>query len=249
VNVSFDITDVTFDETSNDFTVTGGISDPLSKYTTKSIASQLVGKKAFVVCSDTDGGVVYSEFNITELVTSARKSFTVKLHQVENATGLSFAIGSSAFICSVGDDGVYDLPDAMYLGISMALVAWARNMNISKLLVTLNEQITAAAGSGGGGGAKVFSQTVYIADVQTDTSAPEGRQHVVHLTHKPADDEVIVEINGIRYYENELDGHGDFVVDRENRLLYLDAYLNDFSFDDLVEAAAELRVRYVVAED
>lgn len=244
MNVSFNITDVTFDEAENVFTVTGGIADPLSKYTTKSIASQLVGKKVFIVCSDAEGGVVYSEFDITELVTAGRKSFTVKLHHTEDATGLVFAIGSSAFICSVGDDGVYDLPDASYLNVSAALVAWTRNMNISKLLVVLNEQIAAA-----GGGAQVFTQLVYIADVQTDETAEAGRQHVVQLEHRPSADEVIVEINGIRYYENELDGAGDFVVDRENKLLYLDAYLNDFSYEDLVEAAAELRVIYTIDEN
>ncbi len=244
MNVSFNITDVTFDDATHDFTVTGGIADPLGKVTTKSIASQLVGKKAFIVCADAEGNVVYGEFDITELVTSGRKSFTVKLHSTENATDLVFGAGTSAFICSVGDDGVYDLPDALYLGVSAAMVAWTRNMNISKLLVVLNEQIAAAGGS-----AQAFTQLVYIADVQTDETAEAGRQHIVQLEHRPSADEVIVEINGIRYYENELDGAGDFVVDRENKLLYLDAYLNDFSYEDLVEAAAELRVIYTIDEN
>lgn len=244
MNVALEISDVVMEPESSGCKITGSISDPTGKYTTKSIATLLVGCKAFIMCT-VSGSTTYGEFEITELITSARKSFEIRLQNKNdlNMETTSIAKAAHAFICSTTAHGVDDVPDGAFLGISASLTAWARTRNTEVLINDIDSKIAQGTGK------KQFTQVVYTADIVTDENAEEGRKHYVTLTHTPTEDEVILEINGVRSYENELNGNGDFRVDRENKLLYLDAYLNDFSFEDLVESAAEMRVQYMYVDE
>jgi len=244
MNAALVISDVTMEPENNGCQIIGSIKDPTSTYTTKTIATLLVGSKAFISCQ-VSGLSTYGEFEITELITSGRKSFTIRLQNINDldVANMAIAVATHAFVCSTDENGVDDVPDGTFIGISPALTAWARTRNTQVLVNGLNEKIAA------GGGKKQFTQVVYTADIVTDDTAEDGRKHYIALTHKPTEDEVILEINGVRSYENELNGNGDFVVDRENKMLYLDAYLNDFSFEDLVESAAEMRVQYMYVDE
>ena len=216
----------------------GAISDPSGQYTTRSIVDVLTSLRMFATCQKA-GQTVYGEFVVDRVLETSRKEFSVAITNINglDMTEVGIPAGTDAFLCS-SSDGVYDVPSGVYLSISPALTEWARTSNLSTLFTKYSSSLQSVAAR------KLCTQVVPVADIITDDLAPEGKQHWVILQHVPTDEEVMVEINGVASYEREPDGRGDFAVDRSNQLLYLDAYLNDFSFADLQASAVEIRIRY-----
>ena len=111
--------------------VTGSLDDPMGRWTTLSVAPILPALRLFASCVCVERRL-FTVFNITEVVASTRKEFTVR---VVNAGDLALAkltipVGTDAFVCSTLN-GVDDVPDGGYLGISPALTAWARTYGLS----------------------------------------------------------------------------------------------------------------------
>ena len=219
-------------------TLTGAINDPTGQYTTKSIVDVLTSLKLFAVCQDA-GKTVYGEFTLDRVLEASRKSFTVA---ITNTNGLDMyevgiPAGTDAFVCSESE-GVLDVPSGVYLNVSPALTEWARTRNLCTLFSKYGTSIQNMLSR------KMCNQVVQVADIVNDEQAEEGKRHWVILQHVPTEEEVMVEINGVASYEREPDGRGDFTVDRAAQVLYLDAYINDFSFEDLQNSAVEIRIRY-----
>ena len=219
-------------------TLTGAINDPTGQYTTKSIVDILTSLKLFIICQEA-GQAVYGEFTIDRVLETTRKEFQVT---ITNTNGLDMyevgiPAGTDAFVCSC-EEGVLDVPSGVYLDISPALTEWTRTRNLSTLFAHYGDSLRGLLSR------KMCTQVVQVADIINDEEAEEGRRHWVILQHVPTEDEVMLEINGVASYEREPDGRGDFVVDRAAQVLYLDAYLNDFSFEDLQNAAVEIRIRF-----
>lgn len=159
----------------------------------------------------------------------------------ESGAAIDNNIPAIGFICS-DEYHVADIPDANSLSLPGVLIAKARNYNlandVSILINTLKAKIT-----------KLENTVDYVQPIKTETlikdeTAEIGKQYPVQLDYYP-ESNVVVEINGINYNE---DDSSDFLIekDEENKraIIYFDSDDDDFTIEDLKKTTDIVRIKY-----
>lgn len=197
-----------------------GVNDIRGKYTKGDI---IVGCKIYAFCLNLKTNQQNS-LGVFEIVSIAKYTASklkgVVLKRLNPTTDDNNIPTIPAFACST-TDYIDDIPNGIAIGITTELTESARTYNL------LHQP-------------KSYIDVIKVADIVTDTTESDlTKKHHIELKYKPNSKAVQMEINGVSYYEND-----DFIVDRDNKIIYFDTSNDDFSFDDLKESTDVIRVFY-----
>lgn len=194
--------------------------DPRPKTTREDVKA---GQKVYAFCSqnETDSLSVYSIQSIGSYDDTMGRIGDIKLVR-ENDIDDDEQILDPMLVCST-ENYIDDIPSGDELGFKNSLSQSALIYNLTH---------------------RPSLKIVYVdvKDIHTDDTAEEGKKHYIDFQDKLTDDFIVqMQINGVTYLEND-----DFQVDRENKKIYFDTdSANNFSFDDLMEAATDIRLIYM----
>ena len=194
--------------------------DPRPKTTREDVQA---GQKVYAFCSQngTDRLSVYSIKSIGSYDETMGRIGNIKLVR-ENSIDDDEHILDPMIVCTT-ENYIDDIPSGDELGFKNSLSQSALIYNLTH---------------------RPSLKIVYVnvSDIHTDETAEDGKQHYIDLQDNLTNDFIVqMQINGVTYLEND-----DFQVDRENKKIYFDTdSTNNFSFNDLMEAATDVRLIYM----